>query len=294
MHGESHLLTGEVEVRILERGATIQSVRVDGVEVTLGCDSPEGYARQQAYLGAVAGRYANRIAGARFSLDGVEHRLSGNLHGGSDGFDKRIWSARPSDGGVTLELTSPDGDQGYPGELHAQARYAVTGAELHVDFEATTDRPTVVNLTSHAYWNLAGGGTIDDHLLEIAASRYTPVDDELIPTGAIESVAGTPFDFREARPIGGNDYDINFALDRAAAIRLTDPGSGRTLEIVTTQPGLQLYTGTHLGRTSPFPARAGVALETQAFPDAPNRPEFPSTVVRPGEVYRASTVFRFS
>lgn len=294
-----HVLSGDIEVRILPLGAIVQSVLVDGVEVTLGCGSTGAYLAQRAFLGAAVGRFANRIGGARFTLDGAEHRLSANdgrnsLHGGADGFSQRVWSARPDGDSVLLTLTSPDGDQGYPGRLEAQVRYAVAGAELHVDFEATTDAPTVVSLASHAYWNLAGVGTIDEHVLEIAASRYTPVDEELIPTGAIAEVAGTPFDFTTARAIGDFGYDVNFALDRAEAVRLTDPGSGRTLEIATTRPGLQLYTGGELAETSPFPARAGVALETQAFPDAPNRPEFPTAVLRPGEVFRASTVYRFS
>jgi aldose 1-epimerase len=287
-------LADDIAVTVLAHGATIQSVVVDGVEVTLGCESVEAYREQRAFLGAVVGRFANRIADARFTLDGAEHRLSGNLHGGAEGFGTRLWSATPEDNSLLLELTSPDGDQGYPGELTARARYTVTGADLHIDFEATTDRPTVVSLASHAYWNLAGRGTVDDHVLEIAASRYTPVDDELIPTGAIADVAGTPFDFTRPKPIGAYGYDINYALDRPEAVRLTDPASGRRLEIVTTQPGLQLYTGGMLAETSPFPARAGLALETQSFPDAPNRPQFPAAVLRPGEVYRAGTVLRFS
>jgi aldose 1-epimerase len=285
---ECYTLAGNIEVTVLTLGATLNSVNVDGTNVTLGHDSVAGYLDHIGYRGATVGRCANRIANGRFTLDGVEHRLSVNeapntLHGGVDGFNRRLWSARVDGEDVVMELTSPDGDQGFPGTLHVEVRYAVSGSELRLDYRAVTDRATVVNLTSHAYWNLAGGGPIDDHELQVDASRYTPVDATLIPTGAVADVAGTSLDFTRPRPLGPEVYDENFVLDEGSA-RLFDPASGRTLELVTTQPGLQVFTGD----------RGGVALETQAFPDAPNQPAFPSTVLRPGEEYRQSTGYRFS
>ncbi len=292
---ERYTLAGDIEVTILTLGATIQSVRVEGVEVALGYGSVDEYLATTGYFGAAVGRVANRLAHARAPIDGVEHRFSANepphtLHGGADGFNRRLWSARPTDdGGVSFEMTSPDGDQGFPGTVRAGVRYTVSGADLRLDFEASTDRTTLVNLTSHAYWNLAGGGPVAGHIVEIAASRITPVDAELIPTGAIEDVAGTRFDFTTPRPAGAEPYDINFALDEAdgtlrSAARLTDPVSGRALRVLTTQPGLQLFTG----------MPTGAALEAQAFPDAPNHPGFPSIVLQPGEEYRATTVFSFA
>jgi aldose 1-epimerase len=254
----------------------------------------EAYAASMPYYGAIIGRYGNRIAGARFSLDGRTYELPANngpnsLHGGELGFHVRVWDAEPVPGGVRLTRTSRDGECGYPGNLEVAVTYALdAGDRLRIDYAATTDAPTVVNLTNHAYWNLAGGGTIDGHELRIGASRYTPVDAALIPTGELADVAGTPMDFRAARTIGAYDYDHNWVLDGGDAAFLRDPASGRTLTISTSEPGLQFYAGGMLETP-----RAGLALETQHFPDSPNRPDFPSTVLRPGETFSSSTVLAF-
>ena len=248
--------------------------------------------------GRVVGRYANRIAGGRFTLDGIVHRLATNegrntLHGGPDGFAKRDWAAagqtRP--GSAEFTLHSPDGDQGFPGNLDCSVTYTFDdGGALRIGYAATSDAPTVVNLTNHVYFNLSArpGTSIAAQELTIAASAYTPVDGDMIPTGAIVPVAGSPFDFRALRYIGDTAYDCNLVLDgwdgtlrKVAEAR--DAGSGRRLIVETTEPGLQLYTGKH----------DAFALETQHFPDAPNHPNFPSTVLRPGAVFRSTTVFRF-
>jgi aldose 1-epimerase len=313
-------------VAILTYGGILQAVEVPDREgrianVTLGLADLAGYT-DPAYLaaspffGALIGRYANRIARGRFTLDGSRFELPANdppnhLHGGgAAGFDVQLWEARPFSGaeavGLRLGHTSPAGEGGYPGTLAAAVTFSLRAAnELRIDYEATTDAPTIVNLTSHAYWNLAGEGfgTIHEQLLQVRAARYTPVDDTRIPTGAVVPVAGTPMDFTRARAIGGG-YDHNWVLDGgpglAEAAVLADPGSGRVLRIATDQPGIQVYSGNFLDGTlrgpsgRPYPRGAGVALETQHFPDSPNRPEFPSTVLRPGETYRAATVLRFS
>jgi aldose 1-epimerase len=282
------------------------------------------------YFGAVVGRYANRIASAAFTLDGVTYRLRSNdgpncLHGGHRGFDKRVWhvvGSRSTADSVelTLRYTSPDGEEGFPGRLAVDVTYTVTRDDtFRIDYRATTDRPTVVNLTSHVYWNLAGegSGSVDDQRLTVAASRYLPVDSEMIPTGEVAFVAGTPLDFRRPTPIGARirepsdqlaaarGYDHHFVLDgtggrgRPAAV-LYDPASGRRLEVTTTEPGIQVYSGNYLqGSLAGTSGRCygqgdGLALETQHCPDSPNRPEFPSTVLRPGEVFRSSTAYRFS
>lgn len=267
--------------------------------VVLGFGALGNYLPNPGYLGAIVGRYANRIARGRVALDGTTYQLAihdgpHHLHGGARGFDQVVWAGRPfeseNSAGVVLEHTSPHGDQGYPGTVRVSVTYTLTaGNELIVDYRATTDRPTPLNLTQHSYFNLTGDRSRDirDHLLTIAADRYTPVDAALIPTGELAPVAGTPFDFRTARPLGG-EYDINFVLDREGeglvhAARLVEPASGRTLDVSTTEPGIQLYTGN----------RFGVALETQHFPDSPNRPEFPSTILRPGHEYRSRTVYAF-
>ncbi|MFI9647816.1 aldose epimerase family protein [Streptomyces sp. NPDC052040] len=300
---------GGVRVRVLSYGGIVQSVEVpdrDGrrADVVLGFPDLEGYLRHpEPYLGALVGRYANRIAGARFTVDGRDCVLAANdgpnsLHGGLEGFDKRVWRAEPVEHGVRLSRVSPDGEEGFPGRLDVSATYTLDerGA-LRIAYEAVTDAPTVVNLTNHSYWNLTGTGRPAGHELWIASSRYTPVDAALIPAGAPAEVDGTRLDFRTARETGPG-YDHNFVLDKGPTTApvevagLSDPVSGRMLTVATTEPGLQLYTGDHLG--APLAPGAGVALETQAFPDSPNRPDFPSTVLRPGGVYRSETVYGFS
>ncbi|MFJ4481887.1 aldose epimerase family protein [Streptomyces longwoodensis] len=296
-------------VRVLSYGGIVQSVEVpdrDGrtANVVLGFADLDGYRdHPEPFLGALIGRYANRIARARFELDGVRYELEPNgppnsLHGGSRGFDKRVWDVEPVEHGLRLSRVSPHGEEGFPGRLEVTATYTLDASgALRFAYEAVTDAPTVVNLTNHSYFNLAGSGTATGHELRLAASRYTPVDADLIPTGDLAPVADTRFDFLTSRKLGAG-YDHNYVLDKgvtAAAeevAELHDPASGRVLTVATTEPGLQLYTGDHL--PAPFTPGEGVALETQHFPDSPNRPAFPSTVLRPGEVYRSETVYGFS
>ncbi|MDL2079436.1 aldose epimerase family protein [Streptomyces sp. GXMU-J15] len=299
-----------VRVRVLTYGGIVQSVEVpdrDGVvaNVVLGFEEAAGYpAHPGPYYGALVGRYANRIAKGRFTLDGWSYALPVNsgancLHGGERGFDERLWDAEPVAHGVRLSRVSPHGEEGFPGRLEVSATYTLDeDGALRIAYEAVTDAPTVVNLTNHSYFNLsgAGSGSAAGHELRLAASRFTPVDADLIPTG-VESVAGTRFDFREPRTAGPG-YDHNFVLDKGLTAgpvevaELYDPASGRVLTVATTEPGLQLYTGDHL--LAPYAPNDGIALETQHFPDSPNHPEFPSTVLRPGEVYRSETVYGFS
>ncbi|MFJ7047758.1 aldose epimerase family protein [Streptomyces sp. NPDC101112] len=302
---------GGTRVRVLTYGGVLQSVEVpdrDGrtADVVLGFADLDGYLRNQGpFFGALIGRYANRIAGGRFVLDGREYRLARNnppnsLHGGPLGFDKRVWDAEAVEGGVRLSRVSPDGEEGFPGRLEVAATYTLDedGGALRIAYEAVTDAPTVVNLTNHAYWNLAGAtsGNAGGHELRIDAARVTSVDADLIPAGEPAEVAGTRFDFRQARKVGAG-YDHNFVLDKgvtAAAetvAELCDPASGRVLTVATTEPGVQLYTADHL--EGPFGPGDGIALETQHFPDSPNRPRFPSTELRPGDVYRSETVYGF-
>jgi aldose 1-epimerase len=320
-------------VAILTYGGIVQTLEVpgrDGVpaNVVLGLATLDAYlAGNPPYLGALVGRYANRIAAGSFTLDGRGYRLPVNnppnsLHGGTDGFDKRVWTATGTTDGVELAYTSPEGEMGYPGTLEVRARYTLTaGNELRIDYQATTAAPTVVNLTNHSYFNLAGeaAGSVEGHRLQLRAGRFTPIDATSIPTGELVPVAGTPFDFTAPRAIGeriadddeqlrfGLGYDHNYVLDRppgsegalVPAARVTDPGSGRFLEVETTEPGLQLYSGNQLDGSltgtggAAYGPRAGLCLETQHFPDSPNQPGFPSTVLRPGEVYRSATVYRF-
>ena len=290
-----HLLEGGsgLRARVSARGATLLELRVPdgaggGVNVV---DVSPG----RLYAGATVGRCANRIAGACFELDGRVHRLTANegrhhLHGGRSGLDRPRWSAtRLAAGRVRFTHTSPDGHEGYPGRLEMAVTFALTGAhELRLDYEARTDAPTPVNLTHHSYFNLGGAGSVLDHELWIAARLYTPTDAERIPTGAVEPVAGTPLDFTEPRRIARAAFDHNFVLDAgggdlALAARLTDPSSGRRMELWTTEPGLQLYV-----------TEGSLCLETQRFPDAVHHPDFPSVILRPGETYRQCTVHRFT
>jgi aldose 1-epimerase len=258
--------------------------------VVLGFNTPEEYAENPRYLGAIVGRYANRIANAQFTLDGKTYRLAANiglnhLHGGVTGFDKRVWSAACDAASLELRYLSPDGEEGYPGNLDVRVSYTLSERnELIVEYCATTDKPTPLNLTQHSYFNLAGEGDVGHHVLQIDADAITAVDSQLIPTGVLAPVQGTAFDFRSPTPIGARrdgNYDHNFVLQ--GGVRVVEPRSGRTLDVRTTEPGMQLYTG--YGR--------GLCLETQHFPDSPNHPSFPSTTLRPGSEYRSRTVFSF-
>lgn len=313
-----------VVVRVMTYGATITELFAPdrngrSANVVLGFPTLADFVAKNSprsgggpYFGSIVGRYANRIAKGTFALDGQTYEVGRNsppdsLHGGFDGLDHKVWAATvaPATGdsvGLELRCTSPDGEEGFPGTLAVAVTYTLTNrGALEVGYRATTDKRTVVNLTNHTYWNLSGEGSgpIDDHVLRLHASRYTPVDEALIPTGKISPVAGTAFDFTRARAIGSSRYDHNFVLDRASgstdmieAAGLLDPASGRILEVLTTEPGVQLYTGNSLsGRYGPGD---GLALETQHFPDAPNHPNFPSTVLSPGETFTSTTVFRFS
>ncbi|WP_329216842.1 galactose mutarotase [Streptomyces sp. NBC_01485] len=298
-------------VRVLSYGGIVQSVEVpdrDGhaANVVLGFADLDGYlAHPEPYLGALVGRYANRIAHARFPLDGVTYALEPNnapnsLHGGGRGFDKWVWDVAPVAHGLRLSRVAAHGEEGFPGRLEVSATYTLDASgALRLAYEAVTDAPTVVNLTNHSYFNLGGpgSGAASGHELRLAAGHYTPVDSDLIPAGEPAAVAGTRFDFRGTRKIG-TDYDHNFVLDKGVTgapeevAELHDPATGRVLTVATTEPGLQVYTAEHLGE--PFVPCEGVALETQHFPDSPNRPDFPSTVLRPGDVYRSETVYGFS
>jgi aldose 1-epimerase len=298
-----------VRVRILTYGGIVQSVEVPDREgltadVVLGFADLEGYlTHPEPYFGALVGRYANRIAGGRFPLDGRTYALALNngpnsLHGGERGFDKRVWDAEPAGHGVRLSRVSPHGEEGFPGRVEFSVTYTLDASgALRIAYEAVTDAPTVLNPTNHSYFNLSGSGHTGGHELRIAASRYTPVDADLIPAGPPTGVEGTDFDFRRARKVGSG-YDHNLVLDKGVTdtavevAELYDPVSGRVLTVATTEPGLQLYTADHLDE--PFAPGHGIALETQHFPDSPNRPDFPSTVLRPGEVFRSETVYGFS
>jgi len=322
-----------IEISITNYGGIITALKTFDdkgllADIALGFDTLERYLQPHPYFGAIIGRYGNRIGKARFTLDGVTYTLAKNngensLHGGNEGFDKKLWKARPEPGEtaqtLVLEYTSPDGEEGYPGTLRTEVRYTLSDDDtLRIDYRATTDKKTVVNLTNHTYFNLAGQGNGDilNHEIEIRASRFTPVDAGLIPTGELRSVEGTPFDFRKPHRIGeridskdeqirrGGGYDHNFVLDRegeglSLAARVVEPVAGRALEVWTTEPGVQFYTGNFLDGTitgkggKVYGRRSGFCLETQHFPDSPNQPSFPSTVLEPGQEYRSTTVWKF-
>jgi aldose 1-epimerase len=319
-----------LKARVMTWGATLVSMEApdrDGklADVTLGFDTLDGYLGTHPYFGVIAGRYANRIAKGKFTLDGKEYTLAVNnganhLHGGIKGFDKKNWDGVQLSkiNGVRFSLTSPDGDEGYPGTLQVQVVYELTEAnELRISYVATTDKPTVLNLTNHAYWNLAGAGEGDilGHELMLHASNFTPVDEGSIPTGKIDPVAGGPMDFTKAKTIGKDfaqmtgtpgGYDHNFVIDQEKPGALTpaaevhDPKSGRVMKIATTEPGVQFYTGNYMDGTvtgkggTVYKKNFGLCLETQHFPDSPNKPQFPSTVLRPGTTYSSATVYAFS
>ena len=316
----------QLEVKISTFGAHITSVQAPDrngkvTDVVLGYNSQEGYNNDtSSYMGSVPGRYANRIAKGEFAIDGKTYHLSTNnngntLHGGKEGFDRRIWTAQQIPNGVELTLVSPDGDQGFPGKVTAHVRYTLLGDKLRIAYSANTDKPTVINLTNHSYFNLAGQGDILHDTIMIDADRYTPTTPALIPTGELAAVAGTPFDLRKPTPIGehihdknpqiqgAKGYDHNFVLNphtlTTPIAQVTDPTVGRTLTVYTTEPGVQFYAGDSLdgtltGRTGQKYAQYdGFCLETQHFPNSPNEPSFPSTVLKPGQTYSSTTVFQF-
>jgi len=326
------LSDGEYEARITTYGGVLVSLKAPDRngkvgDIVLGFDQVDGYVANfngpsDAFFGALIGRYANRIGHARFTLDGQQYSLPRNngentLHGGPHGFNNVVWQARTVENGIELTYNSKDGEEGFPGTLTATVRYTLVGGDLRIAYSATTDKPTVVNLTNHSYFNLAGQGDILKHQLTLHASRFTPVDAGLIPTGELKSVESSPFDFRTSTAIGarinandeqlllGHGYDHNWVLDgkqptpREAA-ELYDPMSGRVLKVLTDQPGVQFYSGNFLdgsikGKSGvPYELHAGLCLETQHFPDSPNHPDFPTTELKPGERYHTVTVFRMS
>ena len=319
-----------VELKAISYGGIITSLRVpdrDGKfdDIVLGFDQLDGYLKDHPFFGAIIGRYGNRIGNAQFTLDGNTYKLAANnngqsLHGGVKGFDKVLWAVEPiGNNGLAFTRTSPDGEEGYPGNLRVRVTYTLTDKnELIVEYHATTDKATPVNLTQHSYFNLAGqaSGDILGHELMLNADRYTPVNDKLIPTGELAPVEGTPFDFRKPTAIGvrinnahpqlkaGQGYDHNWVLNRKGsglelAARVREPKTGRTLEVTTTEPGIQFYAGNFLkgdltGKGGAvYKHRTGFCLETQHFPDSPNQPKFPSTTLKPGQEYRTRTVFTF-
>ena len=321
---------GALKARIMTYGARVVTLEVPDrsgkvADVVLGYESLAGYtADPKSYFGSVVGRYGNRIAHATFSLDGQDYHTPANdgtntLHGGLVGFDKRVWQGREIPNGVEMTLVSNDGDQGFPGTLTARVRYTLSAHALKIEYFATTDKDTVLNLTNHSYFNLAGEGNGDilGHLVRIPADRYTPVDANLIPTGELAPVAGTPLDFHKATAIGariedsneqmklGKGYDHNYVLngkmgEMQEAAQVTDPTSGRVLTVETTQPGVQFYSGNFLDGTlhgkhgHVYGRRTGFCLETQHFPDSPNHPKFPTSELKPGQTYHYVTEFRFS
>ena len=335
-HVQLYTLTNDsgARVRIATYGGVVVSLEVPDEsgklgDVVLGFDSLKGYLGEHPYFGSLIGRYGNRIAKGRFNLDGETYWLATNngpnaLHGGLQGFNRRVWTAAPFDAddgpGLALTYVSEDGEEGYPGTLALRVRYTWTNEyTLRIEYAATTDAPTVLNVTNHSYFNLKDAGRTDalGHRMQIFADHYTPVDETLIPTGEIAPVEGTPFDFRQPTAIGaridqrdeqlghGGGYDHNHVLSRRTkdglelAVRVTEPTSGRTMEVWTTEPGVQFYSGNFLDGTLrgkggvTYNKRAAFCLETQHFPDSPNQEAFPTTVLRPGETYRSQTEYRF-
>lgn len=325
--------THGIEVRVMTYGGIIVSVQTPDkkghfADITLGFDTLAEYVAHNPFFGALVGRYGNRIGNAKFTLDGKEYHLAKNngpnsLHGGLKGFDKVLWQAQPfqksAEVGLVLKYTSADGEEGFPGILHVTVTYTLNDRnEFSLDYQATTDKATPINLTNHTYFNLSGegSGSILGEELMLNADHYTPVDATLIPTGVIASVKGTPLDFTKPTPIGarindkfeqmvfGSGYDHNFVINRqgpelALAARVYDPTSGRVLEVDTTEPGVQFYTANHLDGVHGkhghiYNARDAFCLETQHYPDSPNKPDFPSAILRPGRIYHSTTVWRFS
>lgn len=327
-----------VKVKLITYGAAITELWVPDAkgklaDVTLGFDDMKGYlSEHNPYFGCIVGRYANRIANAKFTLDGKEYELAANnkphsLHGGKKGFDKQVWevekqatsakadaASKRGFAEITFKYTSADGEEGYPGELKTLVTYTLTNTnELRISYEATTDKKTIVNLTNHAYFNLAGhdSGGVLGHEVTIYAKRYTPADETLIPTGKIEPVAETPFDFTAPHKIGERikkvkgGYDLNYVIDRKSpgdlvqAARVVEPKSGRVMDVLTTEPGIQFYTGNFLdGKAkgkggAEYEKYAGFCLEAQKYPDTPNKKEFPSAVLEPGRKYTQTTVYKF-
>jgi aldose 1-epimerase len=318
-----------VEARLSTLGAALLSLSAPDrqgrfEDIVLGFDTIDGWAKNNPFFNVIVGRYGNRIAGGRFAIDGTSYTLAKNdgpnhLHGGMKGFDKVVWTgtpiASPDGPSVRFEYVSKDGEEGYPGTLTASVTYTLTADnQLRLTYAATTDKKTVVNLTNHSYFNLGGTSDILGHQMMINADRFTPVDKTLIPTGELRAVAGTPFDFRQATAIGaridaddeqlrfGRGYDHNWVLNGSGgslslAARVVEPTSGRVLEVLTTEPGVQFYTGNFLDGTitgkggKVYGRRAGFCLETQHFPDSPNQPSFPSTLLEPGRRYETTTVF---
>ena len=314
-------------VHVLNYGATVQSIRINGEEMVLGYTSIEGYLGKYPYYGALVGRYGNRIAGAHFTLDGSSYPLDANengnqLHGGSVGFNRKLWAVTSSTtddaAELTLAYTSPDGEMGFPGTLAVTCTYRWTNDNaLHIHYTATTDRDTIVNLTNHSYFSIGGGGrSVLSQILYLDANRYTPVDQEQLPTGQNEEVTGTPFDFRTPKAVGqdiaadhpqiqlARGYDHNFVVNgydgslREFAL-LTDPASGRKLRCWTTEPGVQVFTTNFrpgeftVGDGAPIAPHTGICLETQHFPDSPNQPNFATPVLKMGDTYNTTTVYRF-
>ncbi len=326
------LSDGAYEARIMTYGGVVVSLKAPDrkgtpADVVLGFDDVEGYVANfngsaDAFFGALIGRYANRIAHGTFSLDGKKYSLplndgANSLHGGPHGFNNVVWKAKPIADGVELSYLSKDGEAGYPGNLSVTVRYTLAKGDLRIEYSATTDKDTVVNLTNHSYFNLAGQGDILSHQLTLHSSRFTPVDSGLIPTGELKSVESTPFDFRKATAVGarinstdeqirlGHGYDHNWVLDSgggrlAEAAELYDPSSGRVLKVLTDQPGIQFYSGNFLNGSikgkggKPYELHAALCLETQHFPDSPNHPDFPTTELKPGGRYHTVTIFSFS